>query len=376
MTALPIPSEADWHWHHVSNAFWCLDQASGVLLALAVLASGLGVQMTAALRRRGWPPVAVAATFFALYFAVDRGLHAIVDFAWDGAHDRALGRAPTPAGAWWAGQLGGLVAGCLALTAFALVLRAVAVRAPRRGWIAVGATAFVLVAAALVAQPLATPATPLADGPTEHALAAVAAQAGVPRERLFERHCEPATACSGGEVIGVGPTRRVLLNVDLLKTLPPPWARQTMAHEAHHEIDDDNLRALPVLAALALLAGWIALRGTDQLARRHARRLGFDSATAPAALPLAMALLTVTWLALRPPLNLWRQHVELDADRFALQTTGDAAAQAAMMAHFADQPGRLPQPSRFYQLFRDGHPSDAERVKLADDFAREAAAPR
>ena len=82
-----------------------------------------------------------------------------------------------------------------------------------------------------------------------------------------------------------------------------------------------------------------------------------------------MALLTATWLVLQPPLNLWRQHVELEADRFALRTTGDATAQAAMMAHFAKQPGRLPDPSRFYQLFRDGHPSDAQRVRLADDFA-------
>ena len=375
MTALPIPTEADWHWHAVSNAFWCLDQASGIVLVLLVLATGLGVRMTSALRARGWRPAAVAAACFALYFAVDRLLHAIVDVAWDGAHDRALGRASPSAAEWWLGQLGGLVVGCLVLVALALLLRAVAVRAPRRGWIAVGGVAFALVAAAMIAQPLATPATPLADGPTEQALAAVAMQAGVPRERLFERHCEPATSCSGGEVVGVGPTRRVLLNVDLLKTLPLPWARQTMAHEAHHEIADDNLRALPVLAALALLAAWIALRATDRLARRHARRLGFDSVAAPAALPLAMLLLTVAWIALQPPLNVWRQHVELEADRFALQTTGDAAAQAAMMAHFADQPGRLPQPSRFYQLFRDGHPSDAERVRLADDFAGTHTAP-
>jgi len=254
MTALPLPSAADLHWHAVSNAFWGLDQASGVLLALCVLATGLGVRLTRGLTARTWPPVAVALAFFALYVVTDRLLHAVVNFAWDRAHDRALGRVPMPAIDWWTGQLTGVAKECVVFVALALALRAVAMRAPRRGWIAVGALSSAVAAAALIAQPALTPSTPLGDGPTEHALAAVAAQAGVARERLFERHCEPADACSGGEVIGAGPTRRVLLNVDLLKTLPERWARQTMAHEAHHEIADDNLRALPVLAALTFLA--------------------------------------------------------------------------------------------------------------------------
>lgn len=223
--------------------------------------------------------------------------------------------------------------------------------------------------AVLVGQPAFERGVPLGDGPTGRAIADVARHAGVPIAWLIAQPCAAADACDPAHVVGVGPTRRVIIDTTQMEALPLDWARQTMAHESHHALDDDNARALPVIAAIAFLAAWLALRGADMIARWQAPRLGFDRVTAPAALPLVLAVLTLAWVLLQPPLNIWRQHVELEADRFALRLTGDGQAQAAMLAHFADQPGRLPEPSRFYQLFRDGHPSDAERIRLADSYA-------
>lgn len=372
MTVLPIPSADAWHWHAMSNLFWTTDQLIGIAWAVVVLASGAGVWVVEALTTRLRRPWLVTAIFFAGYLSADRALHAAVDLTWDRAHARAFGHAVPSLSEDASGRLAGwlvVVFGCVVL---ALGIRALANRAPRRGWLAAGAAMTAIAVAVLVGQPAFERGDPLGDSPAELAIADVAKKAGVPRGWLVAQPCAAADACDPAHVVGVGPTRRVLIDTTQLEGLPVEWARQTIAHESHHALDDDNARALPVIAAIAFLAAWLALRGAELIARWQAPRLGFDRVTAPAALPLVLALLTLGWVVVQPPLNLWRQHVELEADRFALRLTGDGQAQAAMLAHFADQPGRLPEPSRFYQWFRDGHPSDAERIRLADTYVGQA----
>jgi STE24 endopeptidase len=369
MTTLPIPSADALHWHAMSNLFWSTDELIGVVWAVIVLASGAGASTVEALTARLRRPWLATGIFFAGYLSVDRALHVVVNLAWDRAHARAFGHAVPSLAEDVSGRLVGWFVGVVGCVVVALAVRALATRAPRQGWLVAGAAMTSIAMAVLVGQPAFERGVPLGDGPTGRAIAEVARHAGVPIAWLMAQPCAAADACDPAHVVGVGPTRRVIIDTTQMEAMPLDWARQTMAHESHHALEDDNARALPVIAAVAFLAAWLALRGADMIARWQAPRLGFDRVTAPAALPLVLAVLTLAWVLLQPPLNIWRQHVELEADRFALRLTGDGQAQAAMLAHFADQPGRLPEPSRFYQLFRDGHPSDAERIRLADAYA-------
>ena len=101
--------------------------------------------------------------------------------------------------------------------------------------------------------------------------------------------------------------------------------------------------------------------------RLWSHRFGFDSLRQPAALPLMLAVAQLYMLIAVPAFNLTAQHIELEADRFALELTRENEARARVSA---DQCGRLwlSEDTLFDRLYRNTHPSVAERVNLANSY--------
>ena len=68
-----------------------------------------------------------------------------------------------------------------------------------------------------------------------------------------------------------------------------------------------------------------------------------------------------------PVFNRAAQHIELEADRFALELTRENEARARVSA---DQCGRLwlSEDTLFDRLYRNTHPSVADRINLANSY--------
>src|SRR2546426_10306939 len=95
----------------------------------------------------------------------------------------------------------------------------------------------------LLVEPFTQSYKPLGNSPLELHIAELAARTGVPRSAIVVEHCDPASSCPPGRVIGMGPTRLILLNDALLLRNPDSWTLQTVAHEAKHFAKDDNIKA-------------------------------------------------------------------------------------------------------------------------------------
>jgi STE24 endopeptidase len=160
----------------------------------------------------------------------------------------------------------------------------------------------------------------------------------------------------------------MLLNDALLLQNPHSWTVQTVAHEAKHFAKDDNIKAFFLLSGLALVALGVTHRAGHAIIARWSGSLGFADFAHPASLPLAVLLLNAFYVVALPPVNAFRQHVELEADRFALELTRDSTTQAQMTASWTSQKGAVPEWSLFFQLFRASHPSIAERIRLANAY--------
>jgi STE24 endopeptidase len=355
---------------HQGELIWIGLHLLTVAVAAAVLFSGLGARVRAALDRttggRSYPALVL---FACIYLIADTALS--LPLRWVDAARWAqwvrLGfRAPDPA-AWLGGQAASLALGCAAIAALIWIPGWLMRRRPRTWWlwltaVAVPAFAAGLVLWQVVLLPLTTSFEPLKDGALTARIEAMTARCGAGR---------PPVLVGGDDetVVGLGPTSRILV---------PPWSLQMqtpdqfvsgVAHELKHYRMGDNWLALGVVAALVLM-GALLVHGLGNAAiRRWGPRLGLKSLDDPAAIPLIVLILAIAWpLAGLPVYNAIQRHAEHEADRFALEATRDNRAFSEWQATVATQPWRMVEEDAFTRIFLDNHPSAGERIRFGNDY--------
>ncbi|HEX3097561.1 MAG TPA: M48 family metalloprotease [Usitatibacter sp.] len=371
MTAVPASSVAALAWQGVSDRFWLADQLAAPALALLLLASGFGSRLCAAISRlAGHRRYVVIAAFAATFVILLQLLRAPLGWFWVRALDRATGSPATSLGAWMPGELMEsllLIAGCVAA---ALALYALMARGPRSWWLLAAIPACGLVLLVLAAQPWTRAYAPLGTSAIDREIGAIASRAGVPAGRIGIQHSDERTGCGAATVIGLGPTRVMLLDDTLVEQYPPAEIVESVAHESSHFIHDDNVKAFAMISAWLFFAlGLVRWVGGQAVSRWHGR-FGFDDLANPASLPLVVSILVVAYLVALPFGRAYqRTMVERRADRFALDLTHDNASEA--MLYVKDMkcyPLLVSSPSPFYRAFRATHPSIEERIRFADAY--------
>ena len=134
-----------------------------------------------------------------------------------------------------------------------------------------------------------------------------------------------------------------------------------LAHELGHHSSDHLLEAIAWFGLFALpgaLALMLATRGRGGMGQ-------------PAAVPLALLVTAVVQLALAPAQNLVSRRSEGEADWKALQTTRDPASARGLFREFAATSLGDPSPPTWAYVMLQSHPTLAQRVAMADAWARE-----
>jgi STE24 endopeptidase len=261
-----------------------------------------------------------------------------------------------------------------ALTAFGLlVLIALARRAPRWWWAWAGLAAAGLVVVGSFLYPvLIEPAfnrfAPLPAGQLRTDLLALAEENGTPVRDVLVSDASRRTTGLNAYVSGFGSTRRVVLYDTVLEQLPGDEIESIVAHELGHVAAGDVLTgtlmgALGAAAGVAAL-GWL-LSWTPLL-----RRAGADGPGDPRVVPLVLLLMALGTLLATPVQNLVSRHIEARADVHALDLTRDPAAFTGMQRRLAATNLVQPDPPSAWQWFFGSHPTTAERVALAGDWAK------
>lgn len=243
-------------------------------------------------------------------------------------------------------------------------------KSPRKWWLWTAAVFSFLFLFYLVIEPLTIDHQPLGQTLIEVKISELAEKIGVPRDSIVLENCEPFDKCDMAHVSGLGPTRLILLNKGLLENYPETWTIQTFAHESKHYLKDDNLTGWAVLTPIFLALFWFLDRICRVIIARFSTRLGFASMAHAAALPLVILVLHIMYLIALPPINIFRQHVEFEADRFGLELTHENKAFTEMVSSWAAESKlHTANPSLFFMLFRSSHPSDATRISFANEIS-------
>jgi STE24 endopeptidase len=263
----------------------------------------------------------------------------------------------------------GIDAGLTALGLLALVF--LARRAPRTWWAwgALGAAALVVAGSFLwpvVIEPAFNRFESMPAGQLRTDLLALAEENGTPVQDVLVSDASRRTTALNAYVSGFGSTRRIVVYDTVLERLTDAEIESITAHELGHVATDDVLTGT-LIGALGAGVGVAALGWL--LSPRLLRRVGADAVGDPRVVPLVLLLVAVGGLLSAPVQNLVSRHVEARADVHALDLTDEPDAFVEMQRRLARTNLSDPDPPAAWQWYFGSHPTLAQRVALAEDWA-------
>lgn len=184
---------------------------------------------------------------------------------------------------------------------------------------------------------------------------ALARRAGEGDLPIYVSDLSRRTRTGNAYVVGIGPTRRIVIGDTLLDFATDDEIVFIVAHELGHDVHGDTLRGALFGGVVFILAAALAVLLADQV--------GFRRDDDPLArLPLVGALLGCMYLLFLPAVNGYSRTIEASADSYALRLTGDRAGGARAFVRFADEGLALLCPGRLARLYWYTHPPLGTRI--------------
>lgn len=231
-------------------------------------------------------------------------------------------------------------------------------------WLSVFITA--VASGALMAVPALTPKEPLGDTPVERAIAEMAGRVGIPISSIAKEHCGESD-CPPGHVVGLGPTRLLLLDDRLTDRTPQDQLLQVFAHEAKHYLLDNNFKPPVLIFSICAALFFVTQTLLSAVLARQRRQYAVISDHA-GAIPLVFGIGLATFMLLQPAITTYRVHLEFEADRFGLELDRNNQALIDIMRTYAAENPMLYRHTAVTRYFRATHPEIRARIRFAETY--------
>lgn len=275
------------------------------------------------------------------------------------------------------GWLSDVVRGAL-VSAVTLAISAVAffglVRWRPGSWWLWGWGAFTILTAVLVflypvvIAPLFYRFTPLEDAALAARIKSMASDAGVAVDEVLVADASRRTTSENAYVAGLGSTRRMVVYDTLLDSGDEDETLFIVAHELGHQSHNHVVRNI-VVASVGLFAGFAVLA---LLAGRGAlwSWAGAGGVSDVRALPLLAAFVLIAGLVMLPAQNAVSRRFEAQADRAAIELTGDSDTATRTFRRLAFSNIADLRPPGIAVAILYTHPPIADRITASERAAR------
>lgn len=213
----------------------------------------------------------------------------------------------------------------------------------------------------LIVQPLLLTTEPLEAGPVREEVEQVLDRAGLAGLPILVGDASRRTTRLNAFVVGLGPSRQVVLYDNLLE-LPPAQVAVIVGHELAHREHADIARGV-LLGATGLLA----LSGALWLASRSrlAGDVGARGPADPRLVAVAALVAALGQLVALPVASLVSRRAEATADHRAIELSRDPGTWIATVRTFVVRDLADPEPPAWTTFLWGTHPSVGERIRAA-----------
>jgi STE24 endopeptidase len=361
-------------YHRLRRRTRFLAAAGGVVVLVSLLASGASVWIrdTVTLAFGGvggpwaWRHAGMVALYAASVWVLLEGvllpLHFFQGFVLERRYELSRVGAPR----WLAAHLVTIALSGVLVAGAAVVVSASRAFWPTWWWGACGivfalATILLTNLAPVYVIPLFYPIRPVTRARLTDRFSALAAWAGVREPRVVECVVGPTTRRAQASLVGLGPTRQIVLSDTLLSNYSDDEIEAVLAHELGHHVHRDVWQLIAFELSVVLVAlpvgGWTASRlwGAFELA----------GPTDVAALPLLGLGAAAVVVAATPLGHALSRRQERRADRFAIRATRNPAAFVSSLRRLGTQNLAEDHPTRLVELLCYGHPPLYRRLAAA-----------
>jgi STE24 endopeptidase len=188
--------------------------------------------------------------------------------------------------------------------------------------------------------------------------------AGYRSAKIYEINYSIYTKKPNAFFTGILGNRKIFLTDNLLDNFSDNEIKFVLAHEIAH----DKLHHIPVMLALGIFSAAAFLflyrlifRGISFVSSRGS----FSDPSSLAFIILFFFLLTVIAMPLQ---NYISRKMETDADRMALELTGDPDSMRSAIAKLSQMNKSDPNPPEWVEFIFYSHPSAQSRIKMAENY--------
>lgn len=372
---IPQASAAAIAMHHDLPYFWIADHMIALGLPFALLFSGYGTRIARTCERitHGrwfWTAVLFASLYMLLLAILSLPIqfvrfHRLPAWGWAGP-DHSLLR-------WSLRQSTDILRQALIGAALGWIPFWIVRLSPRRWWLCTAIVASTVIVGLLFVRPIwidqsVASLGPLQDPAWQKRIDQLGERVGLDHVSVLIKPAIKGDTCGNAiaTVEGIGFTRRMILSEKYVQTHPQREAIAIIAHELKHYRFDATWKPIVMVVCFAFAATLTVALLIRIALRRWSAVFRFSALSDPASLPLLVLATYLYLLAAVPAFNLLSQHIEHEADRFALEMTRDNEAVACEVVDVCFPV--YPEDSWFDRLYLHNHLSLGERVRFAQSY--------
>ncbi|MFJ5790162.1 M48 family metallopeptidase [Lysinibacillus sp. NPDC097162] len=228
-------------------------------------------------------------------------------------------------------------------------------------------TIFVMFLQPVVIDPLYNDFYPLKNKELETKILAIADQANIPAEHVYEVNMAQKTNALNAYVTGIGSNSRIVLWDTTLNRLTDNEILFIMAHEMGHYVEKHIYFGIAGYLILTLIGLWITAKSMRWAIARYGHALKITKMSDINSLPLFLLITSFLLFASSPLSNYVSRYQETRADNYAISLMGDRTAAVTAFQKLTISGLSEVNPPLLVKWFRYTHPTMLDRImKVAE----------
>jgi STE24 endopeptidase len=345
-----------------------IDAGVGVVMAALIMFLGIARGMKAIATKITGLPFVHTFVFAAMYSVLTAALTFPFVYYRGFVREHEFGMSNMTFDAWLNELLLGLGVGVVMGGLFIAILYKVIRWAGRSAWIWAATASTLLMAFAVMIQPLFIEPlfnkyTPMQDGPLKQDILAMARANGIPVDNVFVVDASRQTKRISANVAGIFGTTRIALNDNLLNRGTPAEIKAVMGHEMGHYVLNHIYKALLAMAVIFAVMFAIGQWMFNALTAVFGRFWGVGGLGDIAGMPLLFGILGFLGYLATPAFNTLTRTQEIEADIFGLNAAREPDGFATIALKLAEY--RKLEPGFWEEIVFYTHPSGRNRVAMS-----------